>query len=73
MSEPAAALKNLKRAGERGVKAETAWRNAGTELRQRVLEAQAAGVPISRIADAAGLSRQGIYYVLRQNGRQRPS
>ena len=66
-------LKNLKRAGQRRVKAETARKTAAAELHQRILEAQAAGMPISRIAQAAGLSRQGVYDVLRQNDHQRPS
>lgn len=73
MTDQAQLLKTLKLAGQRRVRAETARKTAAVELRERILEAHAAGVPISRIAHAAGLSRQGVYDVLRAGNGQPPS
>jgi hypothetical protein len=61
MPEQTRILQALRRAAKRRKQAETARRNAMDELRELCREAQAAGVPITRIASAAELSRQGVY------------
>ncbi len=64
MSEQAAALKAIRRAARKREKADQTKREATEELRRYCREAQAAGVPITRIASEAGLSRQGVYDLL---------
>lgn len=59
-----AALKAIRRAARKREKADEAKRNATEELRRYCREAQKAGVPITRIASEAGLSRQGVYDLL---------
>jgi hypothetical protein len=61
MSERDATLAALRRSAKRRTKAARELEAARDELRQRIAEAQKAGVPITRIAEAAGLSRQAIY------------
>jgi hypothetical protein len=69
MSEQSAALKAIRRAAGKRAKADEAKRKATEELRRYCREAQAADVPITRIASEAGLSRQGVYDLL----AERPS
>jgi DNA-binding phage protein len=69
VSEQSAALKAIRRAARKREKAEQAKREATEELRRYCREAQAAKMPITRIASEAGLSRQGVYDLL----AERPS
>ena len=64
MSEQSAALKAVRGAARKREKADQAKREATDELRRYCREAQKAGVPITRIASEAGLSRQGVYDLL---------
>jgi hypothetical protein len=57
-------IKRIQRAAKRRKQAETARQNAMDELRELCRQAQAEGVPITRIASEAGLSRQGVYDLL---------
>ena len=63
MSE-ATAIRRIQTAVRRRQKADEAKREATEHLRKSCREAQAAGVPITRIASEAGLSRQGVYDLL---------
>jgi DNA invertase Pin-like site-specific DNA recombinase len=63
MSDP---LQALQQAAKRRQRADRARREATAELRERIREAQAAGVSIAQIAREAGLSRQGVYDLLSQ-------
>lgn len=63
MSE-AAVIRKIKAAARKRAKADEAKRAATEELRTYCREAQKAGVPITRIASEAGLSRQGVYDLL---------
>jgi len=63
MSE-AAAIRRIQAAVRKRQKADEAKREATEQLRESCREAQAAGVPITRIAAEAGLSRQGVYDLL---------
>ena len=58
---PDQAVLELRKAGKRRKRAEVARQTAHDELRQRIIMAQKAGVPIAQIAREAGLSRQGVY------------
>jgi DNA invertase Pin-like site-specific DNA recombinase len=64
-------VKAIRQAAKRRDRADKARREAVNDLRERIREAQAAGVSISQIAREAGLSRQGVYDLL--NGHPRPS
>jgi DNA-binding phage protein len=64
MSEQATAIRRIRGAARRREKADTLKRQATEELRTFCREAQKAGVPITRIASEAGLSRQGVYDLL---------
>lgn len=68
MSE-ATAIRRIQSAVKKRAKADEAKREATEQLRKSCREAQAAGVPITRIASEAGLSRQGVYDLL----AERPS
>jgi DNA invertase Pin-like site-specific DNA recombinase len=57
-------IKAIRRAAKRRERADKARREATAELRERIREAQEAGVSIARIAREAGLSRQGVYDLL---------
>jgi DNA invertase Pin-like site-specific DNA recombinase len=57
-------VKGLRSAAKRRERADKARREATDDLRRIAREAQAAGVPIARIAREAGLSRQGVYDLL---------
>ncbi len=63
MSEQAV-LKAIRRAARKRERADEAKREATEELRRYCREAQAAKVPVTRIASEAGLSRQGVYDLL---------
>lgn len=64
MTDEAAVILQLRFAARRRKRAEEERHAAATELRQRVLDAHEAGVPITRIAREAGISRQAIYEML---------
>jgi DNA-binding phage protein len=68
MSE-AAVIRKIKAAAQMRAKAEAAKREATEHLRIHCLEAHKGGLPITLIASQAGLSRQGVYNLL----RKRPS
>lgn len=68
MSE-ATAIRRIQSAVRKRQKADEAKREATEQLRNACREAQAAKVPITRIASEAGLSRQGVYDLL----AERPS
>ncbi|HEU4392268.1 MAG TPA: hypothetical protein VFR04_01395 [Solirubrobacterales bacterium] len=63
MSE-AQIIRRIQGAARKRAKADAAKREATEELRRYCSEAQKAGVPITRIAEEAGLSRQGVYDLL---------
>jgi DNA-binding phage protein len=63
MSE-ASAIRRIQAAVRKRTKADEAKREATEQLRRSCREAQAAGVSITRIAEEAGLSRQGVYDLL---------
>lgn len=69
MSE-ATTIKAIQRAAKRRDDAARLRREATDDLRERIRQAQEAGVSISRIAREARLSRQGVYDLL---AGQRPS
>lgn len=69
MSEPES-VKGIRRAARQRQRADQMRRKATDELREWCRQAQAQGVAISRIAQEAGLSRQGVYDLLAD---QRPS
>lgn len=60
----AEAIQGLRSAAKRRERADKARREATDDLRRIAREAKDAGVPISRIAREAGLSRQGVYDLL---------
>jgi AcrR family transcriptional regulator len=64
------AVKGIRRAAGRRDRADKARREAVADLRERIREAQTAGVSVSQIAREAGLSRQGVYDLL---GHRPPS
>jgi len=63
MSE-ATILRSIRGAAKRREKADAAKRQATQDLRNFCQQARAAGVPLTRIASEAGLSRQGVYDLL---------
>lgn len=63
MSE-AQIIRRIQSAARKRAKADEAKREATEDLRRYCAEAQKAGVPITRIASEAGLSRQGVYDLL---------
>jgi len=58
------AIRGIRQAAERRAQAADLRKAATEDLRRYCLEAQKAGVSISRIASEAGLSRQGVYDLL---------
>jgi hypothetical protein len=58
------AIEGIRRAAGQRTHADQLRRKATDELRKHCRAAQEAGVPISRIALEAGLSRQGVYDLL---------
>jgi DNA-binding phage protein len=63
MSE-AMILRGIRGAASRRAKADAAKRQATEDLRGFCQQAREAGVPLTRIASEAGLSRQGVYDLL---------
>jgi DNA invertase Pin-like site-specific DNA recombinase len=63
MSE-AQILRSIGGAASRRATADEAKRKATDDLREFVRQARASKVPITKIASAAGLSRQGVYDLL---------
>jgi DNA invertase Pin-like site-specific DNA recombinase len=63
MSE-AMILKSISGAASRRATADEKKREATAALREYVRQARAEKVPITKIASAAGLSRQGVYDLL---------
>lgn len=57
-------LRSIRGAAKRRENADAAKRQATEDLRGFCQQAQKAGVPITRIASEAGLSRQGVYDLL---------
>ena len=57
-------IRKIKAAARKRAKADDAKREATEELRAYIRDARKAGVPITRIASEAGLSRQGVYDLL---------
>jgi DNA-binding phage protein len=57
-------LRGIRGAAKRRTNADAAKRQATEDLRGFCQQAQKAGVPITRIAAEAGLSRQGVYDLL---------
>lgn len=57
-------LRSIRGAAIRRKNADAAKRQATEDLRGFCQQAQKAGVPITRIASEAGLSRQGVYDLL---------
>lgn len=60
----AATIRGIQGAARKRQKADAAKRKATDELRRYCAEAKRAGIPITRIAREAGLSRQGVYDLL---------
>jgi hypothetical protein len=71
MMDRMAKLREVRKAANRRERADETRRNATDDLRKWCREARDAGVPITAIAEAASLSRQGVYDLL--NGDPRPS
>jgi DNA-binding phage protein len=69
MSDQALLLRSIRGAAKRREKADSAKRQATEDLRGFCQQAQKAGIPVTRIASEAGLSRQGVYDLL----AERPS
>jgi hypothetical protein len=63
MSE-ATAIRRIQAAVRKRAKADESKREATEQLRLSCREAREAGVSITRIAEEAGLSRQGVYDLL---------
>ena len=63
MSE-ATAVRRIQVAVKKRAKADEAKREATEQLRKSCREAREVGVSITRIAEEAGLSRQGVYDLL---------
>jgi hypothetical protein len=57
-------IRRIQSAAKKREKADAAKREATDDLRRYCAEAQKAGVPITRIAQEASLSRQGVYDLL---------
>jgi len=58
------AIRGIQQAAKRRGEADDLRHAATDDLRRYCLEAQKEGVPITRIASEAGLSRQGVYDLL---------
>jgi len=65
MNERAQIIRAIRQQAKRRAKADETRREATRELRDWCRKAQAAGIPITQIAAEAGLSRQGVYDLLR--------
>ncbi|HTY95942.1 MAG TPA: hypothetical protein VMB91_02795 [Solirubrobacteraceae bacterium] len=69
---PTSVLIELQFAAERRLRAEEARRAAAAELRERVVDAYEAGIPVSRIARESRVSRQAVYEMLGLRRLSRP-
>ncbi len=65
-------LIELQFAAERRLRAEETRKAASAELRERVVDAYEAGIPVSRIAREAQVSRQAAYEMLGLRRLSRP-
>jgi AraC-like DNA-binding protein len=63
MSE-AAIILAIRRTAKRRARLNQERREVAAQLRDYIREAQEQGIPITRIAQEAGLSRQGVYDLL---------
>jgi len=70
--DPSPELIELQFAAERRLRAEETRRAAAAELRERVVDAYEAGIPVSRIAREARVSRQAVYEMLGLRRLSRP-
>lgn len=68
----APALIELQFAAERRLRADEARKAAAGELRERVVDAYEAGIPVSRIAREGRVSRQAVYEMLGLRRLSRP-
>jgi AraC-like DNA-binding protein len=59
-----AIIRAIRRVAKRRVRLNQQRREVAAQLRDYVREAHDQGIPISRIAQEAGLSRQGVYDLL---------
>jgi DNA-binding phage protein len=64
MSDQGLLLRSIRGAAKRREKADAAKRQATKDLQGFCRQAHKAGVPITKIASEAGLSRQGVYDLL---------
>ena len=64
MKDATAAIKGIRRAAKNRERADAARHKAIDELRRYCKDAQEAEVPVTQIAQEAGLSRQGVYDLL---------
>ena len=69
---PPSELIELQFAAERRLRAEEARKTAAAELRERVVDAYEAGIPVSRIARESRVSRQAVYEMLGLRRLSRP-
>jgi hypothetical protein len=65
MTDKAQIIRSIRREAKRREKADQTRREATSELREWCRKAQAAGISVTQIASEAGLSRQGVYDLLR--------
>ena len=72
MEIPAPELIELQFAAEKRLRAEEARKAASAELRERVVDAYEAGIPVTRIAREAHISRQSAYEMLGLRRLSRP-
>ena len=61
----AAVMRKIKAATRKRARAEEAKREATEQLKTYCREARKAGVPVAQIASEAGLSRQGVYDLIK--------
>jgi DNA invertase Pin-like site-specific DNA recombinase len=64
MTEQEKAIQGVRDAVKHRAEAEQAWKDATRELADFCEAARFSGVPITRIASEAGLSRQAVYDLL---------
>ncbi len=69
---PLPELIELQFAAERRLRAEEARKTAAAALRERVVDAYEAGIPVSRIARESRVSRQAVYEMLGLRRLSRP-
>lgn len=64
MSDDGAIIRELRRVAKRRARLDQERHEATDALRECATQAHAQGIPITRIAQEAGLSRQGVYDLL---------